>query len=47
MDFIKLSIAYPMETLHDFKSHNQKALMCLLECSEMIKAASILNSLVK
>ncbi|HND72450.1 MAG TPA: hypothetical protein PLM03_10610 [Bacteroidia bacterium] len=29
-DFIKLSIAYPMETLHDFKSHNQKALMCLL-----------------
>ena len=30
MDFIKLSIAYPMETLHDFKSQNQKALMCLL-----------------
>ena len=30
MDFIKLSIAYPMETLHNFKSHNQKALMCLL-----------------
>jgi len=30
MDFIKLSIAYPLVTLHDFKSHNQKALMCLL-----------------
>ncbi|HOZ82872.1 MAG TPA: hypothetical protein PLU85_09100 [Bacteroidia bacterium] len=30
MNFIKLSIAYPIATLHDFNSQNKKALMCLI-----------------